>query len=203
LGSAKPRMAEEVKPTDEFVRIEAGTEQFSRKFEGQLNRFAVIVDDGAMAEELSRKGYGNKEEKALSLKLYESLHLVRLGWLSVKAPDGADVSFEAIVQRSIHEDPLGWTKFLVYRDLRSRGYVAREGYGLAADLRVYPRGEYGRNPAKFVVIPINEGGDVKLSKLQKMIDAVYRMGKEPIIAVVERRGEAIYYRASKMVFEGP
>ena len=128
---------------------------------------------------------------------------MRLGWLSVKGPQAKAVSFEDIVRKSLAENSMGWTKFLVYRDLRSRGYVAREGYGLAADLRIYPRGEYGKNPAKYVVIPINEGGDVKVSKLQKIIDAVYRMGKEPIVAVVERRGEAIYYRASKMVFEGP
>jgi tRNA-intron endonuclease len=187
----------------ELPRTDAGTEQFSRKFDGRLSRYRVLIDDEAMAGELSHKGYGDKEGKLLSLKLYEALHLIRLGWLSVKGPRGKAVSFEGIVRKSLAENSMGWTKFLVYRDLRSRGYVVREGYGLAADLRIYPRGEYGKNPAKYVVIPINEGGDVKVSKLQKIIDAVYRMGKEPIIAVVERRGEAIYYRASKMVFEGP
>jgi tRNA-intron endonuclease len=187
----------------ELPRADAGSEQFSRKFEGRLSRFRVFIDDEAMAGELSHKGYGDREGKLLSLRLYEALHLMRLGWLSVKGPRAKAVSFEDIVRKSLAENSMGWTKFLVYRDLRSRGYVAREGYGLAADLRIYPRGEYGKNPAKYVVIPINEGGDVKVSKLQKIIDAVYRMGKEPIVAVVERRGEAIYYRASKMVFEGP
>jgi tRNA-intron endonuclease len=187
----------------DFARAEAGVEQFSRKFEGRLNRYRVIVKDQAMAAELSSKGYGDREEKVLALKLYEALHLMRLGWLKVKAMRDKEVTFQEVVKRSMTEDPMGWTKFLVYRDLRSRGYVVREGYGLAADLRIYPRGEYGKNPAKYVVIPINEGGDIKVSALQKMIDAVYRMGKEPIVAVVERRGEAIYYRASKMVFEGP
>jgi tRNA-intron endonuclease len=184
-------------------RAESGSEQFSRKFEGRLARYRVMVEDQAMAGELSGRGYGDKGEKALALKPYEALHLMRLGWLTVKGQKGREVTFQEVVKRSLGEDPMAWTKFLVYRDLRSRGYVVREGYGLAADLRIYPRGEYGKNPAKFVVIPINEGGDLKVSALQKMIDAVYRMGKEPIVAVVERRGEAIYYRASKMVFEGP
>jgi tRNA-intron endonuclease len=187
----------------EFTHAEAGGEQFSRKFEGHLNRYRVHIADSGMAGELSAKGYGEKGEGGLSLKLYEALHLVRLGWLKVKTKEGKEVTFQEIVKRSLAEDPKSWTKFLVYRDLRSRGYVVREGYGLAADMRIYPRGEYGKNPAKYVVIPINEGGDLKVSALQKMIDAVYRMGKEPIVAVVERRGEAIYYRASKMVFEGP
>jgi tRNA-intron endonuclease len=188
---------------EEQPRADSGAEQFSRKFEGRLKGYRVMVDDEAMAGELSQKGYGEREGRLLSLKLYEAIHLTRLGWLSVKGRGKEELSFQELVRRSLREDPKAWTKFLIYRDLRSRGYVVREGYGLAADLRVYPRGEYGKNPARFVVIPINEGGDVKVSALQKMIDAVYRMGKEPIVAVVERRGEAIYYRASKMVFEGP
>ena len=182
---------------------EAGTEHFSHKFKGRLAKYRVVIDDDAVAGELTKKGYGEKDDKKYSLRLYEALHLMKLGWLTVTAPRSEPVTFEEVVRKSLADEPMAWTKFLVYRDLRSRGYVAREGYGLGADLRVYPRGEFGKNPAKYVVIPINEGGDVKVAKLQEIIDAVYRMGKEPLVAVVERRGESIYYRASKMVFEGP
>jgi tRNA-intron endonuclease len=196
-------MAEDEGLEGAMPRADAGAEQFSRKFEGHLTRFRVRISDEGVAGELTKKGYGDREGSAFSLRMYEALHLLRLGWLSVKDSKSVSLTFDELARRSLSEDPLAWTKFLVYRDLRSRGYVAREGYGLSADLRIYPRGEYGKNPAKYVVIPINEGGDVKVSRLQKVIDAVYRMGKEPIVAVVERRGEAIYYRASKMVFEGP
>ena len=36
--------------------------------------------------------------------------------------------------------------------------------------------------------------------LQKKIDEITQMGKEPIIAVIERRGEVIYYKINKMNF---
>jgi tRNA-intron endonuclease len=196
-------MAEDEVAEAQLPRDETGPEQFTQKFGGTLRGFRVIVAEDAVVEELARKGFGEKQDEGLHLKFYEALYLMRLGWLTVKSSDGHPVSFDFLVRRSLKEDHRGWTKFLVYRDLRGRGYVVREGYGMAADLRVYPRGEYGKSPAKYVVVPVNEGGAVKLSKLQEVIDAVYRMGKEPIIAVVERRGEAIYYRASKMVFEGP
>ncbi len=195
-----PNMAE---GEGELPVTDAGGEQFSRKFEGRLVRHRVLIDDPGMAGELSAKGYGDKGEGPLSLRLYEALHLMRLGWLTVKGPKQVASTFQDVVKRSLAEDAKGWTKFLVYRDLRSRGYVVREGYGLAADLRIYPRGEYGKNPAKYVVIPINEGGDLKVLTLQKMIDAVYRMGKEPIVAVVERRGEAIYYQGLEDGVRGP
>lgn len=181
----------------------AGPEQFTQKFEGTLRGYGVHVKDEGMAAELARRGYGEKEGKKLKLRLYEALHLARLQWLTVRDGKGRQVEFRELVEKYLSEDERAWTKFLVYRDLRSRGYVVREGYGLAADLRVYARGEYGSHPAAYVVIPLNEGSEIKLSELRKTMDAIYRMGKEPIVAVVERRGETIYYKASKMVFEGP
>ena len=39
-----------------------------------------------------------------------------------------------------------------------------------------------------------------MGTLQKKIDEITQMGKEPIIAVIERRGEVIYYKINKMNF---
>ncbi len=35
---------------------------------------------------------------------------------------------------------------------------------------------------------------------KKKIEEITQMGKEPIIAVIERRGEVIYYKINKMDF---
>ena len=40
----------------------------------------------------------------------------------------------------------------------------------------------------------------KISHVQKNIEQITHMGKEPIIAVIERRGEVIYYKISKVNF---
>ena len=51
--------------------------------------------------------------------------------------------------------------------------------------------------AKFLVFGLNEGKQEKVGKLQKKIQEITSMGKEPIIAVIERRGEIIYYKNFK------
>ncbi|MEM0075331.1 MAG: tRNA-intron lyase [Nitrososphaerota archaeon] len=180
----------------EAIPEHKGIEQ---KFIGELERAMIRVKDDNV-EELAKRGYGDKEDGKLLLRIYEAMHLYRLGLLAINSGDKA-VEFSELVNICLREDRRGWTKFLVYRDLRTRGYVVREGYGIRSDLRVYERGDYGVSAAKFVVIPLNEGEKVGLSTLKQIIETVYRMGKEPLVAVVERRGEIIYYRASKMVFE--
>ena len=44
------------------------------------------------------------------------------------------------------------------------------------------------------------GRQEKMGNLQKKIEEISQMGKEPIIAVIERRGEVIYYKINRMNF---
>jgi tRNA-intron endonuclease len=50
------------------------------------------------------------------------------------------------------------------------------------------------------VFGLSEGKQEKIGQLQKKIEQITQMGKEPIIAVIERRGEVIYYKISRMNF---
>ncbi len=84
--------------------------------------------------------------------------------------------------------------------MKTRGYVVKDGFGFGSDFRVYERGHFGEKGAKFLIFGLNEGQQAKMGTLQKKIDAITQMGKEPIIAVIERRGEVIYYKINKMNF---
>ena len=57
-----------------------------------------------------------------------------------------------------------------------------------------------KKDAKFLIFAFNEGTKQKIGKLYKNIHEITQMGKEPIIAVIERRGEIIYYKINKMNF---
>ena len=41
---------------------------------------------------------------------------------------------------------------------------------------------------------------MKLENLNSITEQIAHMGKEPVIAVIERRGEVIYYKVSRMRF---
>jgi tRNA-intron endonuclease len=84
--------------------------------------------------------------------------------------------------------------------LRSRGYIAKEGFGFGVDFRVYERGEFEKKPSKYIVFGINEGIDMKANDFSNAIEQIGIMGKEAVIAVIERRGEIIYYKVSKTRF---
>ncbi|AIC14546.1 tRNA-intron lyase [Nitrososphaera viennensis] len=158
----------------------------------------VLIDETRSQDELRTRGFGEREGQEYVLKPYEALYLLqakRLVFASKK-----DVTFDSLFEHLLKHDRNIMTKFLVYRDLRSRGYVAKEGFGFGDDFRVYERGEYEKKPAKYVVFGINEGANVTARSFASAIEQIEKMGKEAVVAVIERRGEVIYYKASKMRF---
>lgn len=167
--------------------------------EARLERGGIIlVDESRFQDALRTKGFGEREDSDYVLKPYEALFLVYTKRLTFKGRN--EITFESLLEMLLKSDKNIMTKFLVYRDLRSRGYVAKEGFGFGNDFRVYDKGEYEKKPAKFVIFGINEGTNVSARSFSSTVEQIERMGKEAVVAVIERRGEVIYYKASKMQF---
>jgi tRNA-intron endonuclease len=166
--------------------------------EGRLAGGEVLVDEVKQQDELRTRGYGEKEGQEYVLKPYEALYLLQARRLTLAGKK--DITFDSLFEILLKHDRNIMTKFLVYRDLRSRGYVAKEGFGFGDDFRVYERGEYEKKPARYVVFAISEGANVTAKGFAGAIEQIEKMGKEAVVAVIERRGEVIYYKASRMRF---
>jgi len=169
-------------------------------FEARMIGGKVVIEDKSRFAELEEAGYGEKDGKRFSLKDYEALYLLYAEKLKLSDPEGNEVTFNSLANLAQKSARESWTRFMIYRDLRSRGYVVKEGFGFGTDLRVYERGEFPKKAAKFVVFALDEGIETGVDDLLKSVREIARMGKEAIIAVLERRGEVIYYRVSRAHF---
>jgi len=167
--------------------------------EGELISDQTRITDKKMIHDLELKGYGENENGKLFLKFFESLYLLYAEKLVLKKGK-KKIDFDTMMTICQKQDGEALTKFLIYRDLRNRGYVVKDGFGFGSDFRVYERGHFGEKGAKFLIFGLNEGQQEKMGSLQKKIEEITQMGKEPIIAVIERRGEVIYYKINRMNF---
>ena len=177
-----------------FMSVEVDPE-----IQGVLIKNQSIILEPNRQQELEQKGYGDMVKDKLFLKPFESLYLLYTGKLALFRGK-KNIGFDLFLQICKKQDEDILTKFLVYRDLRTRGYTVKDGFGFGSDFRVYAKGDFGKNGAKFLVFGLNEGKQEKMGKLQKKVEEITKMGKEPIIAVIQRQGEIIYYKISKMNF---
>ena len=166
---------------------------------GELILDQTHISNASMIHDLQQKGYGEIEKNQLLLKQFETLYLLYTNKLVLKK-NKKQIDFDSYMSICQKTNSEILTKFLIFRDLKTRGYVVKDGFGFGSDFRVYERGHFGEKGAKFLIFGLNEGQQEKMGAMQKKIDEITQMGKEPIIAVIERRGEVIYYKINKMNF---
>lgn len=161
------------------------------------NDVTISLPEGI--EELSSRGYGVPEEDKLHLTFYETLFLLSKDTIELEDDEtGQKLGFQGLLERFQAVDKDAWVRYLIYRDLRSRGYVTREGFGLGIDFRVYERGEYGRETAKHLIFGIQEGQPVSVEELARTQRYVQSLKKNLVLAVINRRGEIVYYSLSQL-----
>ena len=159
----------------------------------------ILVTETRFQDQLRNKGFGEKEDSEYILKPYEALYLIHTKRLVLKSKKN-DLDFDSLTELILKYDKDILTRFLIYRDLRSRGYIAKEGFGFGVDFRVYGRGEFEKKPSKYIVFGMNEGVNIKANNFSSAIEQIRKMGKDAVIAVIERRGGIIYYKVSKTLF---
>jgi tRNA-intron endonuclease len=168
------------------------------KIKGRLDEKGVEISEKQFMDELSPRGYGVGGKNRLLLAFYEALYLLDKGMLEIENEKGKRVDFQELLQRYEVADENAWTRYLAYRDLRSRGYVVREGFGSGVDFRVYDRGDYSKDTAKYLIVSVQEGKPISIEDLTNALTQSLSLKKELVLAVMNRRGEIVYYSISEL-----
>jgi tRNA-intron endonuclease len=170
------------------------------KTTGVLAENGVRIAEKSSIDALSQRGYGTAENDAFTLTFYEALYLSDKEMLEVKDENGREVDFQTLLKRYEVVDENAWVNYLVYRDLRSRGYVVREGFA-GIDFRIYERGAYGKDTASYLILSTQEGKPMPIEDLMSALQRSQSQKKELILAVMNRRGEIVYYSVSQLTFK--
>jgi tRNA-intron endonuclease len=171
------------------------------RIEGTLAEKGISISEKQSIVELSSRGYGVVKGKELLLTFCEALYLLDKQILEVRTEKDTKVAFQTLVQIYGRINENAWADYLIYRDLRSRGYVVREGFGSKVDFRVYDRGDYSKDAAKYLILSVQEGKPMSIPDLTNSLTESLSLKKELILAVVNRRGEIVYYSVSELTLE--
>ncbi|MHA1673158.1 MAG: tRNA-intron lyase [Promethearchaeota archaeon] len=165
--------------------------------EGVLSDDKILVAFDPTAQTLHEKNYfGTKlSNEQLELDIIEALLLKERNRIKIFTSEGKEISAEEILARTAQQDPQIWIRYLVYRDLRQRGYIARLGYGQDIHFRIFPR---GANPstdiAKYFVYILEEENAVHLDTLDTITTQTLNSRKNLLLATVDRLGDITYYQ---------
>jgi tRNA-intron endonuclease len=158
-----------------------------------LDNRGVYVPYKSELMELRDRGFGELKKTRLSFTAYESFYLLEKQKIRVFTPKtSAELSLRDLVRKFSVGRPEIWIKYLVYRDLRDRGYLVRESD------RNFDFDIYGKGPLRRLISIVYEGGEASLRKLRKLLAISDTEKKELILAVVDRRTDIVYYTLSSL-----
>jgi len=190
---------EELEDEDLEEPIEPEEEPADVIFDGQKGY--VVREE---ADRISQQGfYGTRlDDGRLELEPVELLHLIERKRITVTEKNGTPIDSKEIVSALLPEEEDLWVRYLVFRDLRSRGYAVRQGFGGGIGFRVYARGEKpGNASANQLVYVLKEGVPISLHELDNVTETAIAARKQLVFALVDQNGEVNYYRVAQTVLQ--
>ena len=139
-----------------------------------------------------QSGYGRPEKEGIRLAPQEALYLLHRQKIDIPGYSFDTLLLEFADQKNFLRS------FLVYRDLRERGYVVQTG---PHDFRVFRRGEKpGTGESLYSLRVLSERDPIQFATLIDEVVAARNMRKQYILAVVDDEDELTYY---EIKFQNP
>ena len=164
---------------------------------GELREDTVVIEDQKEGTQIYNKGnFGYPMSGGgLELDLIEATFLTECERLQV-VKDGSPMSFGDIFHYSSTQHEKFDVSYLVYRDMRNRGFVVKAESG-QFDLSVFPRGHtMSDSRPRYLVRAVSERDLLDLDMFSKEVAHTESKGKKLLYGVVDEEGDLTYYYMS-------
>jgi len=169
---------------------------------GMIEDHRVILQGDDAITVYNRGYYGLPGGEGVVLTGFEALHLVELGRIQVQT-DGKEMTEQNLMTyfSNLLDNFMG--RYLVYKDLRNRGYVVNQGRGSSFFFRLYKRGDIPKqNSAAYYITPLQEGTSINLPELDDLVKLAKHSKKDLVFGLVDASGDVSYLQVNQLYPEG-
>lgn len=175
---------------EEAGEPEEAAEEIVETHTGRLVEEGVLVESPGSLVELD---YGFPEDGGLLVPDVAAFYLQRRGVLQI-LDDGKDVPFGTILNRGLSSDQSFFLKYLVYRDMRSKGRRLKAGTREMPYLWFF---EKPGRPCTHMVAAYPRNQSIPLEELENVLAVAGRFKKGVYLALVDEEGEVSYYEMKR------
>ncbi len=158
-----------------------------------IGELVIIKDKKAVA--LSEKShYGKFNQDELQLSLMEAFYLQEKGKIKILDKKNQNKVISLDEMRELIQDKDLIYRYMVYRDLRNRGYIVKTGFKYGSEFRLYERGKSpGDGHSDFVVKVVTENQDISVLDFSSYVRVAHGVNKKLLLAVVDDEQDITYY----------
>lgn len=176
--------------------------------EGEFLESRVVIWSKEGLELYEESGYGKWLEDRLELALIEAAFLLekeKIKIFKLKDKKKKFLNFKDFYRICIEKEPEFHQKYVIYSDLRDRGFIAKTGYKFGTHLRVYERGvKIKKGPkepfehTKWVVHAISEEDRFSYPELSRAVRLAQNIRAKMLWAVVDSEDDVTYLQVTRV-----
>ncbi|MBU0460373.1 MAG: tRNA-intron lyase [Nanoarchaeota archaeon] len=196
VPEAKPQRTSSEKKTKQKKAPALENKSKKKVVTGILAGVRVITESSDEAREFyNQSRFGTITESGkVELSLLEALYLMEKNRLVIKSEAGRAISFESYVKKARKEEPNFWIRYIVFKDMRNRGYIIKTALKFGADFRVYDRGiKPGEGHARWIVYPVDEGSTLTWHEFSAKNRVAHSTKKRLLMGIIDAENDVTYY----------
>lgn len=157
----------------------------------------IISSNSEKAYELHKKSaFGEKVKDKIQYTLSEALYLVEKNKMQIFSKN-KELNEQDLILKFRRFDKKIQIKYLVYKDLREKGYVIKTALKFGADFRVYDKGQRpGKQHAKWIVFVEHEAKKFNWNDFTAKNRIAHSTKKKLLIAIIDEESDVSYYEVS-------
>ncbi len=154
----------------------------------------IVTSNTAEAYSLYKKSsFGEQDEDKIRYSLSEALFLVETKKIEIFSKNKA-LTKEELLTKFKRIDKKIQTKYIVFKDLRKKGYVVKTALKFGSDFRVYEKGaKPGTKHAKWIVFVDNESEKLTWHEFSAKNRVAHSTRKKLLLAIVDEESSVTYY----------
>lgn len=157
----------------------------------------IISSNASEADSLYKKScFGEPVAEKIQYSLSETLFLIEKDKLELYSRN-KKINFKELMNKLKRIDPKIQLKYLVFKDLRDRGYIVKTALKFGADFRVYEKGARpGAKHAKWIVFVEHESKRLIWHEFSAKNRVAHSTKKNLLLAIIDEEGDISYYEVS-------
>lgn len=158
-----------------------------------------IVSSSTEAFSLFEKSsFGEKISNKIEYSSFEALFLIDQERMQIFS-NSRPLSIDSIMKKLKRKDKNIEQKFLVYKDLRRKGYILKTALKFGADFRVYNKGSRpGKSHAPWLLFIAKESKPLSWSEFAARNRVAHSTNKKLIVALIDEESSISYYQVEWM-----
>lgn len=137
--------------------------------------------------------FGEKFREKIEYSFVEALYLVQAGKMDVFTGK-KKLDFDSLISKIKRKDRRIELKYVVYNNLRFRGYIVKTALKFGADFRVYDKGiKPGTDHALWILFVVKENEILKWHEFAAKNRVAHSTKKKLLIAVVDEESDVSFY----------